>query len=139
MGLAFLGLYTINIVSARHQGSVGRRQNSFQNYAILAMVVGAILLYGLGRAAPGFPEELVRVTNEAPLSLGYVLNVDDVSLTLAYRDGGIRRIPTDSVLERAVCPGVEEYNEIPPLLRTALRAKTPYIPPLCSYPYVRTQ
>jgi hypothetical protein len=64
-------------------------------YALVAVV----FLFGIG-----YPTELVRVREESNLSVGYVLSVDDVSLTLAYAKGGIRRIPSSDVEERILCP-----------------------------------
>ena len=63
-----------------------------------------VLMFGIGSTSfAGLPIELVRVDGEHEASAGYVVGVDDISLTLAYLDGGVRRIPADDVHARAVC------------------------------------
>jgi len=63
-----------------------------------------VLLVALFTGTIGLPIEFVRVESEPALSAGYVVGVDDTVLTLAYLDGGIRKIPTDEVKGRFVCP-----------------------------------
>jgi hypothetical protein len=75
----------------------------------------AILLSILTTLSLGFPVELVRVDGEPSMNVGYVVSVEDVSLTLAYADGSVRRIDTDLIAERFVCPaGSPAIAEVDP-------------------------
>ncbi|SDG48287.1 hypothetical protein SAMN05216377_11281 [Pseudonocardia oroxyli] len=64
---------------------------------------------------PGVPHERVRITGSISVEDGWVLAVDDVSLTFAYRDGGIRRIPTGDIEARHICPNDADNRVFPGL------------------------
>jgi hypothetical protein len=106
----------------------------------------AVPLLALFTGTIGLPIEFVRVESEPALSAGYVVGVDDTMLTLAYLGGGVRKIPTDQVEGRFVCPthspvgGLtsEPRNGAQVLLDTT-RSAPPYVPPECVTPNIRTR
>ncbi|MER5674784.1 hypothetical protein [Pseudonocardia alni] len=92
-------------------------------WALLAVFTGPL----------GPPVEVVRIDGE-PASIGYVVGVDDTALTLAYLDGGVRRILNDQVAGRRVCPKYTDQNRDDwPGIRLLLDSGAPpYVPPECS-------
>jgi hypothetical protein len=90
------------------------------------------------------PMEIVQIRNESPSSVGYVVRVDDSMVTLLYKDGGIRQIPTGDVTGRHVCPADSKIfsgkiltADQPPLLKILLNIHPSYVPEPCSEQNVR--
>ena len=118
-----------------------KAQNAFGALGILFAALAFNLTMGL-------PAEVVQVEREYPPSLGYVVSVDDVSLTLAYVGGGIRRIPTGLIVARAVCPKGSKvlramdmgHSGDPSVIQLISRAlgDKPYVPLECDTDQVRT-
>ena len=73
-----------------------------RQYHVTAIAV--ILTAAAFQLPIGYPAEVVKVRGEEPSSLGYVTAVDDTSLSLVYAGGGLRRIRTEDVEQRIVCP-----------------------------------
>jgi uncharacterized membrane protein YidH (DUF202 family) len=99
----------------------------FPVVAAAAIVVLAAVFTG----TTGFPIERVQVEDEPEMSEGYVLSVDDVSLTLAYLDGGVRRIPTAHVSGRFICPLPRRPQLLRSPLTSLLEAPHPFVPDEC--------
>lgn len=107
--------------------------------AILVLGIGSILL------PPSHALELAVVAGEDRPSLGYVVSVDDTSVTLLYDSGGLRRILNRDIEERAVCPlgspaverdnlGILDGRPVLLLLLSALDLDAEYTPPICTTP-----
>ena len=92
--------------------------------------VAVFFVFGIG-----YPAEMVRIKDEPGLSAGYVLSVDDVSLTLAYAKGGVRRVPNNGVQERILCPvSVNDLDVVLGRARTIAQILFDWIAPQGRYP-----
>jgi hypothetical protein len=136
-----------NFLAAHHKRAYVRRVTrecvASKTQNILGLL-GTLFIALASNLTMGFPAEVVQIEQEYPPSLGYVVVVDDVSLTLAYVDGGIRRIPTGLIVARAVCPRGSrvlrghsgDLSVIQELVKAA--GDKPYVPLECGTDRVRT-
>lgn len=94
------------------------------------------------RAPMWMPIETVEVESERLPSGGYVLSVDDTSLLLLYKDGGLRQIPVGDVKKRLVCPQDSAamyglHDPMPSVLQLILGHNGRYAPDECKNKAIR--
>ncbi|MHC1563222.1 hypothetical protein ACR9E3_30055 [Actinomycetospora sp. C-140] len=134
-------VYASGLVADRSAAASARWPRFVYGWGWLA----AFLVIGFLSAQPGFPYEAVKIRAVGGMLYGYVVSVDDTSVTLLYddldRSGGLRRIPTGDVEARYVCSadaprGSPFFSPTTGLERliSAARQVPPYVPEQCLRP-----
>jgi len=118
----------------RRSESPERAQRRFMKgtLAVICIAIATILM-----GPPGLPRERVQIRGESELSEGYVLAVDDLSLSLLYANGGIRHIPGAEAVGRFTCGARDDVRELKGtrrLVELLVSSKPPYRPTECSMP-----
>jgi hypothetical protein len=95
------------------------------------LLTSVLLLLFFAGADSGLPIEYIKTSTDEKLLAAYVIDVDDVSLTMIYAfDGGVRRIPTAKVVGRTICAG-ERLSLVERLFIRPEDSGKPYVDPGC--------
>jgi hypothetical protein len=110
-------------------------------YVVLMAFVGMLLTVFI-RGGSWSAIELIKVHDEPTWSGGYVVDVDDVSLSFLYLDGGLRRIPNGDVEQRIVCPSYSDMIRLksgisPSIAEGMLRRNNDVPDPICQAGAIR--
>jgi hypothetical protein len=139
-GLAIFGANTITLIgnplfillagAMLHWRKAELVQPALQGGAI-AITLLIVTFSMASSSVNGLPLTTIETSDAVGLRVGYVLAVDDISMTFANTRGDVEYLPSESVKRRSICPGKKLYYS-PSLLSYWLDEPSEYNPPSCS-------